>query len=53
MRAARASDECAWSETYATTSSVIPPTMLSRAHASAVMFAAEPPLTRMPPAVSG
>ena len=43
-RAARASDECAWPETYATALSVIGPSSASRAHASAVMFAAEPPL---------
>ena len=55
-RAARAIDECAWSDTYAT---FCPPpsasaalwafrAAASRAQASAVMFAAEPPLTSTP-----
>ena len=52
-RAARAREECAWSETYATTRSSIAPTIASRAHASAVRFAAEPPPSRIPEADGG
>ena len=51
-RAVRASEECAWSDTY-TTSSPDGPPAASRATSSAVRLAAEPPVTSTPAAVSG
>jgi hypothetical protein len=52
-RAARATDEWACAETYATTSAVIAPSRASRAQASAVRFAADPPETSTPAAPAG
>ena len=49
-RAARASDECDWSERYRIDRSSIAPIRASRAHASAVRFAADPPETSTPDA---
>ena len=49
-RAALATEEWAWSEWYTTASAHIEPSRASLAHASAVRFATEPPLTRRPPA---
>ena len=52
-RAARATEEWAWSEQYATTSATIGPINDSLAHASAVMLAAEPPPRSTPAAAAG
>ena len=52
-RAARASDECAWSDMYSTARASISPISASRAQASAVRFAADPPETSAPPASAG
>ena len=52
-RAARASEECVWSERYRIACSSIAPIRASRAQASAVRFAADPPETSTPAAPSG
>ena len=52
-RAARASDECVWSDMYTTARSSIAPIRASRAQASAVRLAADPPDTSTPAASSG
>ena len=51
-RAVRASDECAWSDTYTTEPGDGPPAA-SRATSSAVRLAAEPPLTSTPAVPAG
>lgn len=51
-RAVRASDECAWSDTY-TTLALDGPPAASRATSSAVRLAADPPVTSTPAVAAG